>query len=226
MASGNSYYRSSNGVLFNYNMTELIQYPAGKSGSYSIPNSVTSIKERAFYCSRSLTSVTIPENVLSMGKFPFSYCDNLQSVEWNATNCATFEDDQYVYPPFQDCEKITTFRIGSNVKILPEGLCYGLPISSISIPDGVTEIGTSAFRECVNLTSITIPYSITTIGASAFYQCTGLTSITCRASTPPTCGYSSFYDVTKSIPVYVPSSAISKYKAATGWKDFTNYKSL
>ena len=45
----NTNYSSSNGILFNKGKTILIQYPAGKTGSnYTIPNSVTTIGERAF----------------------------------------------------------------------------------------------------------------------------------------------------------------------------------
>lgn len=102
--------------------------------------------------------------------------------------------------------------------------CSGL--TSVTIPNSVTSIGFEAFDYCSGLTSVTIPNSVTSIGSMAFWGCTGLTSITCRASTPPTCGSSVFHNVRTSIPVYVPSSAISKYKAATGWKDFTNFKSL
>ena len=46
------------------------------------------------------------------------------------------------------------------------------------IPDGVTSIGYSAFRNCTSLTSITIPNSVTSIGDSAFSDCTSLTSVT------------------------------------------------
>ena len=53
--------------------------------------------------------------------------------------------------------------------------CSGL--TSITIPDSVTKIGTMAFRNCTGLTSITIPDSVTEIGIAAFAYCTGLTNI-------------------------------------------------
>ena len=49
---------------------------------------------------------------------------------------------------------------------------------SIEIPDSVTSIGSSAFKNCNSLTSIEIPDSVTSIGDGAFYWCTSLTSIT------------------------------------------------
>ena len=51
-------------------------------------------------------------------------------------------------------------------------------LTSITLPNSITEIVLGAFKNCLNLTSITIPNSVTSIGADAFYDCTSLTSIT------------------------------------------------
>ena len=50
-------------------------------------------------------------------------------------------------------------------------------LSSVSIPNGVTSIGNSAFQFCTDLTNVTIPGSITTLGEGAFLACTSLTSV-------------------------------------------------
>ena len=66
--SANTNYASENGVLFNKDKTTIIWYPASKTGAtYTIPNSVTSIGERAFYYCSGLTEVTIPNSVTSIG---------------------------------------------------------------------------------------------------------------------------------------------------------------
>ena len=69
--ASNAYYSSSNGVLFNKNKTTLICYPTDKGGSsYTIPSTVTSIGDYAFwFCD--LTSVTIPDGVTSIGRGAF-----------------------------------------------------------------------------------------------------------------------------------------------------------
>ena len=74
-------YCSVDGVLFNKDKTTLIQCPAGKTlTAYSIPDSVTSIGDYAFYYCTSLTSVTIPDSVTSIGDYAFLSCDQLTDV--------------------------------------------------------------------------------------------------------------------------------------------------
>ena len=102
--------------------------------------------------------------------------------------------------------------------------CSGL--TSLTIPNSVTSIGDWAFSNCSGLTSVTIPNSVTSIGWAAFNECSGLTSITCEAITPPNCGSSCFYDINKSIPVYVAANSVDAYKTANLWKDFTNIQAI
>jgi hypothetical protein len=78
--SHNSSFAGVNGVLFDKNIKTIIQYPRGKKGTYSIPSSVTAIREEAFFYCENLTSVTIPPSVMSIGRGAFFACINLTSV--------------------------------------------------------------------------------------------------------------------------------------------------
>ena len=169
----NTAFSSIDGVLFNKSRTKLIRYPRGKQGLYTIPNSVTTIGERAFrYCS-GLTSVTIPNSVTSIGYGAFANCSGLTSV--TIPNSVT----SIGYGAFANCSGLTSVTIPNSVTSIGQSAfssCSGL--TSVTIPNSVTSIGNSAFSSCSGLTSVTIPNSVTSIGNSAFSSCSGLTSVT------------------------------------------------
>jgi len=146
----NTVYSSKNGVLFNKTKTTLVQYPPGKTNaSYTIPNSVTSIKNLAFLGCRNLTSVAIPNSIKSIGNNAFNGCSGLTSV--TIPNSITIIESF----TFRSCSKLT----------------------SIIIPNSVTSIENGAFYNCDGLRSVTIPNSVKSIGIEAFGNCAGLTSI-------------------------------------------------
>ena len=100
-------------------------------------------------------------------------------------------------------------------------------LTSVTIPSTVTSIGQSAFNNCSGLTSVTIPSSVTSIGSGAFIYCSELKKIECLAETPPTCGNGFFSrSYMNDCVLYVPTASIEAYKAANGWRDFTNIEAL
>ena len=136
----------------------------GSLTSITLPDSVTSIGSGAFEGCYRLTSVTIGKGVISIGDVAFYRCINLTSI-----------------------------NIGKGVTSIGGGAfseCYRL--TSVTIPEGVTSIGRWAFSGCSSLKFITIPDSVTSIGDEAFgcfsiinavawteeVHCTSLTSIT------------------------------------------------
>ena len=189
--------------------------------SFTIPNSVTSIGEYAFYNCTSLTSFIIPNSVTSISNYPFKGCSNLTSVTIpeSVTSIGVYA--------FADCSGLKSITIPNSVTSIEGSAFYGcIGLSSITIPNSVTSIGGSAFYGCPRLTSITIPSSVTSIGSSAFSGCSGLASITCEASIPPNCPRDCFGGVYKFIPVYVPVNSIAQYNAAYGWNEFTNTQAI
>ena len=173
VAEGNSHYSSDvSGVLFNKDKTTLVQCP-GAFAAYTIPNSVTSIGEYAFYDCISLTSVTIPDSVTIIGDFAFFYCTSLTSV--------TIPDSvtSIGYKAFCSCESLTSVTIPDSVTFIAnEAFADCKSLTSVMIPNGVTSIHDDAFSRCTSLTSVTIPDSVTSIGDGAFFYCTSLTSVT------------------------------------------------
>ncbi|MDR1895195.1 MAG: leucine-rich repeat domain-containing protein [Prevotellaceae bacterium] len=121
----NPKYSSEAGVLFDKNKTTF-RYPQGKTGSYTLPDSVTTIGNWAFFDCKSLTSVTIPNSVAVIGIYAFSRCHGFISVIIPAG--VTVID----HVAFGDCESLT----------------------SITIPDSATVIGGYAFSSCENLAEI------------------------------------------------------------------------
>ena len=107
VGKGNSEYSSEDGVLFDKYETVLIQFPAGKSGHYTIPDSVT-IGKSAFKNCSSLTSVTIPDSFTSIWSWAFQYCSSLTSI--------TIPDSVNSIGEwaFYDCSSLTNIYFESN----------------------------------------------------------------------------------------------------------------
>jgi len=72
--SSNAHYSSLNGVLFDKAQTQLVCYPAGKTGEYTILEGVTYIYGSAFSDCTGLTSIILPSSITSIGGSAFSGC--------------------------------------------------------------------------------------------------------------------------------------------------------
>ena len=79
------------------------------------------------------------------------------------------------------------------------------------IPEGTTEIGDRAFRDCTSLESVTIPKSVTEIGECAFSSCISLESITFLGSVTKI-DECAFDDCTVLTAIYVPAKKADYYK--------------
>lgn len=104
------------------------------------------------------------------------------------------------------------------------GNCSNL--TSVILPESVTNIGSSAFASCSKLMSITIPCNVIEIAYSAFKGCTSLAYMISECVTPPSLGTDCFLNVSTDIPVFVPKGTIAAYKAASGWSMFTKIVSV
>lgn len=185
---------------------DLIFYgPYGSSVTkFVLGKNIKIIGDNAFAYNQLLTSVNIPNSVISIGDGAFAACDRLP-VEDNLRYADTY---------------------------LVEATDVNR--SSYIIKDGTRWIGSHAFSDCTKLKSVVFPASVISIGYAVFSpttiktddDCATLTTLVCSASTPPTCVEDAFKRVNKNIPIYVPAQSISLYRVADGWKDFTNFLPL
>ncbi len=84
--TNNPVYSSVAGVLFDESQTTLIEYPEGKAGSYTVPDSVTNLGEDAFFTCTNLTSVSMPASVIGIGNYAFYVCYGLTAITVNTNN--------------------------------------------------------------------------------------------------------------------------------------------
>ena len=153
-------------------------YKCSKLTSISLPDGITYIGDNAFQDCVKLTSITIPDSVTCTGSSVFAGCGCLRFTEYeNGFYIGNSMNPYHVLVYADYLPECPQFTIHENTKVICGGAFRGSYLASITIPDGVTSIGSYAFSGCSGLTSITIPDSVTSIGDSAFYNCSGLTSV-------------------------------------------------
>ena len=173
--------------------------------SITIPDSVTSIGSGTFENCTSLESVTIGNRVTSIGSYAFSGCTSLTSITFS--DSVTSIDDSI----FRGCTSLASINVNNNnpnYKSI-DGNLYNKN-ATILIQYAVGK----------KSTSFTIPNSVTNIGKEAFYDCTSLKSVTIPDSVTDI-GWSTFADCTSLTSIVIPDSVTS-----IDWQAFYGCKSL
>lgn len=190
-------YSSTDGVLFDKAVEELVMYPVAKSTSYTVPNGILRIGESCFRHNTYITSITLP--------------DSLIEVEFGA---------------FWLTQNLTTIVIPDNVTTIGNNAFLYSGIESVTLGDSVSVIGYNAFAGC-NISSVIIPASVTEIQDDAFASCDNLTSVIIHATTPPIAGIDCFRNAyyggyNEGLNIYVPASSITAYQTATNWSVYSD----
>lgn len=169
---GNEAYASADGVLFNAGKTLLISCPVGKTGAYTVPETVTEIEKSAFAAS-GVESVSMSDAVNAVGEGAFSNCSKLKSVVL-PKGLKELKNSL-----FSGCSALEKISIPDSVKTLGNGVFSGCAaLKEVKIPGEVTVIPKNAFSGCTSLESVSIPASVTAINEAAFDKCTALKNVT------------------------------------------------
>ena len=154
--------------------------------SFAIPNSVATIGENAFGNCTELLELSIDPNPdLYIGANAFKLCSNLMYVKttdiakWCGIRFETCTSNPCVGglgTLYLGAKKITSLEIPEGVTEIKDCTFAGCDFTSVALPSSITSIGDYAFIFCSKLTGITIPNSVKTIGNFAFSNCSSLHS--------------------------------------------------
>ncbi|GMI49169.1 hypothetical protein TrCOL_g6102 [Triparma columacea] len=143
-------------------------YKCSSLTAITLPDGVTTIGEDAFYGCSSLAAITIPDSVMSIGDGAF----------WGCSSLTVITIPNYVMSignyAFDMCSSLTAITIPDGVMWIGEGAfedCSSL--AAITIPDSVASIGHWAFRDCSALTKLSLSPAVS-IGSDCFWGCTAL----------------------------------------------------
>ena len=163
----NKNYSSDEGVFFDKKRTILKQYPRNKLDveNYTIPNTVTTIGERAFFYNDRLKNIIIPDTVTVIEEYAFYKCENLSDVI--IPNSVTkIENDVFAgctslinidipdsvtsigWDAFDGCRRLKNIKFSKNLKNINSGiLSYCDSLIDVDIPENITKIAENAFLD-------------------------------------------------------------------------------
>ena len=203
-----------------YIVTDYIGDRFGESQSVIIPETynglpVTEIGYEAFYGKQDIVSISIPRTITRIEWGAFADCTGLTSVNISdlAAWCRISFDESnplsYAQNLYLDNELVTDLVIPDGVTNIGHSAFAGCTsFTSVTIPNSVTSIGDGAFSGCGLLESVTIPSSVTSIGSWAFSHCASLESITIPSSVT-SIGNSAFAHCTGLTNITIPEGVTS-----------------
>ena len=211
-------------------LNELSFYNCISLKKITLPATVEKIDDDAFNNCQILTTVNGFKNVKEVGKKVFYSCKLLDNIELNPEINKEEKQDENGNPKttikipenlFNGCEKLSSITIPDGVTTLGSYIfanCKAL--TELNIPEGIETVSSNLCNGCSALTSLTLPSTLTKIDSSAIKGCNGLSKIVCKAGNPPLIDESNSLStdvLTKDLIIYVPDESVANYKSETAW---------
>lgn len=141
----------------------------GSATEIIIPPVITRIRDYALY-KMGITSITIPQNIETIGVYALSY----SSIE-----SATIENSSVVWhSAFRNCSSLKIINFPNGIKKIDDYALGSTGIESLTIPENTETLGSSCLETCNKLRTLHIPASVSRIGPSVLNRCTALANVT------------------------------------------------
>ena len=211
VSADNPNYTSVDGVVYSKDMSTLVAYPLGKTGTYTVPAETTNIdilNDRIYdqisieFAEDSRSYVTVDGVTYTADMKKVMFCDPKKSGAYTMPDSVEQINDR----AFADCNKLETVRVSQNVTDIVYGAfadCTAL--RSITLPDTVQSIGKQAFANCTSLQAFTFPAAVSQVVDRAFSGSTALQTVTLNDGLQYI-GYSVFSDCAQLQSISIPDS--------------------
>lgn len=188
-------------ILLSYDGKSLYQYLSSNTAkSYTIPETITTIKDRAF-CAAQIETIVIPSNVTSIGSNAFEE-SSLKSITWPE------KITSISYGAFLNCSSLTEITIPSTVTVINDVAFKNCTALNCALDfTNIKTIRNSAFEGCSSLEGDMDLVGVTSLGGSVFYKCSKITSVIIYEGVTEI-GGSSFRDCTSLKSVKLPSTVV------------------
>lgn len=140
--------------------------------SFVIPDSITKIKQYAFYNCYYLASVTIPSGITFIDEHAFALCSALSSV---VIPNSVVRIERYC---FRNCSALADVTFSDNITAIPEYCFMNAGIVTANLPSRLNSISSAAFAGCGALKTLSIPSTLVSVASGAFSNCQSLEFVT------------------------------------------------
>lgn len=235
----NKFFKSINGILYNYDVTEILICPRSKEGKVIIPQTVKRIADHCFDGCTKLTGIELPCSIESIGNYAFNGIkldrlaipNSVTTIGEGCFRCTTinrkFRFSQRITCLPKDCFQYACIpdtgflmnieEIGDNCF---ESVKQGVMPAFLRLPK-IKKIGDSAFRNISTLNTIELPSSIQSIGDNAFEYTADELKVIILSMSPFRIGDNAFTGIGENSVLYVPTGSKLIFDDSMPWRLFS-----